>query len=167
MKHIETGEDTSKKEQATKEQAAIKDIDPKKDDNYLDIWKIEQAHSRTRWTVTTFFLSVSFAILGTSFNVSSGSLSTLILGLELSDFQRVTGLLIYWFGYILFMQFNRYTNFLRSQMREMEKDESVSFNIQSKADKYMYSKTKAKFSAKWLLFYFGLVYTAIVILMAI
>jgi hypothetical protein len=24
------------------------------DDTYLQIWKIEQEHSRTRWTVTTF-----------------------------------------------------------------------------------------------------------------
>lgn len=135
---------------------------------YLEIWKIEQTHSRTRWTVTTFFLGISFAILGTSFEAATEVFS--IFGstiLNLSDFQRITGLLVYWFGYILFMQFNRYTSFLRNQMRKMEKEELVSFSIQREADKFMYAGTKAKFSAKWLLFYFGLIYTAIVLFMVI
>jgi hypothetical protein len=34
-----------------------------KDDIYMQIWQGEQDHTRTRWTVTTFFLSISFAIL--------------------------------------------------------------------------------------------------------
>lgn len=38
------------------------------DDAYLEIWKIEQEHSRTRWTIATFFLSISFAVLGLSFD---------------------------------------------------------------------------------------------------
>jgi cell division protein FtsB len=132
---------------------------------YFEIWKIEQDHSRTRWTVTTFFLSVSFAILGVSFQ-SQGNQASTILGISLPDVQRITGLFIFWFGYALFVLFNRYTSFLRTQLRNMEKKDLVSFKIQLAADEFMYSKIKSAFSAKWLLFYFGLLYTAIVILAA-
>jgi len=132
---------------------------------YFEIWKIEQDHSRTRWTVTTFFLSVSFAILGVSFQ-SQGNQTSTILGVSLPDVQRIIGLFIFWFGYSLFVLFNRYTSFLRTQLRNMEKKNLVSFNIQLAADEFTYSKIKAAFSAKWLLFYFGLLYTAIVILAA-
>ncbi len=31
-----------------------------KDSVYLKIWRTEQQHVRTRWTVVTFFLSISF-----------------------------------------------------------------------------------------------------------
>ena len=132
---------------------------------YFEIWKIEQDHSRTRWTVTTFFLSVSFAILGISFQ-SQGDTTT-VFGLSLPDVQRMTGLLVFWFGYALFVQFNRYTSYLRDQLRKMERAKKVAFNFQSGADNFMYSKFKAALSAKWLLFYFGLIYTGIVIMMAL
>jgi len=36
------------------------------DDVYLKIWDIEQKHTTTRWTLMTFYLSVSFAIFGIS-----------------------------------------------------------------------------------------------------
>jgi hypothetical protein len=37
------------------------------DDQYLTIWQGEQNYLRTRWSVSTFFMSISFAILGLSF----------------------------------------------------------------------------------------------------
>jgi hypothetical protein len=79
----------------------------------------------------------------------------------------VIGWLIYWFGYALFVQFNRYTNFLRSRLRDMEKEKLVSFSFQSDAREFMYSKARAAFSATWLLFYFGPLYTAIVVILAL
>ncbi len=33
---------------------------------YLQIWEREQEHTKTRWNVTTFFVSISFAIFGFS-----------------------------------------------------------------------------------------------------
>jgi hypothetical protein len=137
------------------------------DDAYLEIWKIEQDHSRTRWTVTTFFLSISFAILGLSFDTRGSQAQISIFGLSLPDTQRIIGLFTFWFGYALFVQFNRYTNFLRSRLREMEKQKLVSFTFQSDAREFMYSKRRAAFSASWLLFYFGLLYAAIVILLVV
>lgn len=132
---------------------------------YIEIWKIEQNHSRTRWIVTTFFLSVSFAILGISFQSQGNQISN-ILGVSLPVVQRITGLLIFWFGYVIFVLFNRYTNILRNQLRNMEKQNLVSFKIQLEVDEFKNSKIKAAFSAKRLLFYFGLLYTVIVILSA-
>jgi hypothetical protein len=49
----------------------------------------------------------------------------------------------------------------------VEKQRLVSFTFQSEATEFMYSKAKAAFSASWLMFYFGLLYTAIVILLAV
>lgn len=137
------------------------------DDAYLQIWKIEQEHSRTRWTITTFFLSISFAVLGLSFDIKDNQVGVSVLGLSLPDAQRVIGWLIYWFGYVLFMQFNRYTNFLRDRLKGMEKQKLVSYSFQSDAREFMYSKIRAAFSATWLLFYFGLLYTAIVVVLAV
>jgi hypothetical protein len=137
------------------------------DDAYLQIWKIEQEHSRTRWTVTTFFLSISCAVLGLSFDLKENQIAVSVLGLSLPDAQRVIGSLIYWFGYILFIQFNRYTIFLRDRLKNMERQRLVSYSFQSDAREFMYSKFGAAFSATWLLFYFGILYTAIVIMLAL
>ena len=133
------------------------------DDTYLQIWKIEQEHSRTRWTVTTFFLSISFAILGLSFD--SGNSQATLWGINLPNLQRIIGLFVYWFGYFLFAQFNRYSNFLRSRLRDMEAKKQVSFTLQTDARSFMYSKLRAAFSASWLLIYFGFLYTFVVVLL--
>lgn len=137
------------------------------DDAYLQIWKIEQDHSRTRWTVTTFFLSISFAILGLSFDPNETLAGVKLFGLSMPNVQRFIGLFIYWFGIALFLQFNRYTTFLRSRLRDMEKQKLVSFNFQSEAREFMYSNTRAAFSAKWLMIYFGILYTGIVIILVL
>jgi hypothetical protein len=34
--------------------------DSKGDDHYLRIWEVEQGHERHRWTITTFFIGLSF-----------------------------------------------------------------------------------------------------------
>jgi hypothetical protein len=133
------------------------------DDTYLQIWKIEQEHSRTRWTVTTFFLSISFAILGLSFDARDNP--AYLWGFSLPDLQRLIGLFVYWFGYFLFAQFNRYSNFLRSRLREMETKKQVSFTLQSDSRDFMYPRWRSAFSASRLLFYFGILYTISVVLL--
>lgn len=133
------------------------------DDTYFQIWKIEQEHSRTRWTVTTFFLSISFAILGLSFD-SRDNLTSL-WNINMPDLQWIIGLFVYWFGYSLFAQFNRYSNFLRKRLRDMEEKKQVSFSLQTEAKSFMYSKFHSAFSASWLLIYFGVLYTIVVLLL--
>ena len=132
------------------------------DEVYFQVWRIEQEHSRTRWTVTTFFLSVSFAILGLSFDPKNYDSQLNVFGLSLPDVQRIIGLSVFWFGYFLFRQFDRYTQFLRSRLKEMEKQKLVSYTFQSDARDFMYSKIRAAFTASRLLFYFGILYTGAV-----
>src|SRR5260221_8724469 len=84
-----------------------------KDSVYLKVWQTEQQHVRTRWIVVTFFLSISFAILGFSFQNKLSPSEALAI--------RISGLDIYWFAYILLLHFYAYTRFLRTYLIEMEK----------------------------------------------
>jgi len=120
------------------------------DDVYLQIWQTEQDHVRTRWTVITFFLSVSFAIFGFSFQAK--------LGLSQSIAIRIAGLLIYWFAFLLLLHFYEYTKFLRGYLVDMEKSGRTSLDIQSKADASNLGASK-QLSTTRLLFLFGLIYT--------
>jgi len=133
--------------------------DKSREDVYLSVWKIEQDHSRTRWTVATFFFSISFAIFGFSFTTATP------LGSPINHIQRLAGLVLFWFSFALFFQFNRYTRYLRARLKNMEQNGEVRFAFQSDAGKAMYSRAQRFFSATWLLFYRGLVYTAAVMVL--
>ena len=121
-----------------------------KDGVYLKIWQTEQEHVRTRWTVVTFFLSISFAILGFSFQNKLSPSEALAI--------RISGLFIYWFAYTLLLHFYAYTRFLRSYLIEMEKSGRTTLDIQSKADTSGLGAGK-RLSTTRLLFLFGLIYT--------
>jgi hypothetical protein len=75
-------------------------------ETYLKIWQIEHEHERTRWTVITFFLSISFAIFGFSFQSKLAPTDVIAL--------RIASLLIYWFAYALWWPtLSRHKNRLR------------------------------------------------------
>lgn len=122
------------------------------DATYLKIWEIEQGHTSTRWTVATFFLSVSFAILGFSFQAQLTYPPSLIA--------RVSGLFIYWFAYLLFTRFNLYTELLRTYMYELELQKRTSLDIQTRTRQKLRAGLRWHLSATRLLFYFGLLYTS-------
>ncbi len=140
---------------------AIPSTDKSREDTYMEVWKIEQAHSQTRWTVATFFFSVSFAVFGFSFTTATP------LGSPINHIQRIVGLVLYWFSYALFYQFNRYTRYLRSRMMEMERKGEVRFTFQSDASQAMYGRVRRFLTASWLLFYFGLIYLAAVVVLIV
>jgi len=125
-----------------------------KDGVYLKIWQAEQQHMRTRWTVVTFFLSISFAILGFSFQNKLSLSEALAI--------RISGLFIYWFAYALLLHFYAYTKFLRAYLIEMEKSGRTTLDIQSKAHTSRLGASKPLSTTK-LLFFFGLIYTVGVI----
>lgn len=127
-----------------------------KDSVYLKIWQTEQQHVRTRWTVVTFFLSISFAILGFSFQGKFSPSEALAI--------RLSGLLIYWFAYVLLLHFYTYTKFLRTYLIEMEKSGRTTLDIQSKADLSHLGSSKL-LSTTRLLFLFGLIYTVGVVVL--
>src|SRR5262249_901448 len=113
---------------------------------------LEQQQTSTRWTVATFFLSVSFAIFGFSFQAG--------LAKPLPLIARVSGLAIYWFAYALFLRFNVYTRFLRGYQRELENARRTTLDVQTRARVRLGAQ---RLSATWLLGYFGLLYTLTVV----
>jgi len=121
-------------------------------DAYLKIWQADQEHIRTRWTVTTFFMSVSFAIFAFSFQAGLVPSERPII--------RFAGVLIYWFACLIHMHFYAYAKFLRTYMIEMEKSGRTTINIQGKAGILLPPNKTKWLSTIYLLAYFGLIYTA-------
>ncbi len=127
------------------------------DDAYLRILQVDQGHSQSRWTLTTFFMSVSFAILGFSFQGNLTPSTSLAI--------RISGLLIYWFAFFMFQRFLEYNKVLRDYLRDMEKSGRTSFDIQGKTDEALTGTSSRKLvSSGHLLLYFGILYTVGVIL---
>jgi hypothetical protein len=122
---------------------------------YLKIWELEQVHVNNRWTVATFFLSVSFAIFGFSFQAQ--------LAAPLPLITRIVGLAIYWLAFALFQRFNSYTRFLRGYLRDMERTHRTTLDVQTRAAREM---PRRSLYASRLLFVFGLLYTVGVALLA-
>lgn len=122
---------------------------------YLTIWQIEQEFVRTRWTVVTFFISVSLAITGFSFQKDFTAPKILVM--------RITGLLIYWFAYLLYLHFYDYTRRLRRYMTEMETSHETMLTIQSKIGNPL-NPTRWP-STIQLLLIFGLIYALGIVLL--
>jgi hypothetical protein len=115
---------------------------------YLQIWRTDQEHTRTRWTVATFFISISFAILGFSFQVKLVPPEPSVI--------RIAGLFIYWFAFALFWHHYRFNKFLRGYLVELETSGRATLDIQSKA--LLSSAANKGLSTIRLLAYFGLIY---------
>jgi hypothetical protein len=118
-------------------------------DDYLKIWDIEQRHTTTRWTLMTFFLSVSFAIFGLS-------LQNRDLGVPLFMSQGIA-IVIYWFAYLLFRRFNDFNEYLRGKLMQLEENEQTSLNLQIEFKQFQ--RRKKRLSATQLLLGFGFLYT--------
>ncbi len=135
------------------ENAPSKDME----ERYFKIWTAEQEHTKTRWTVSTFFFSVSFAIFGFSFQAQ--------LSKPLANVARLSGLVIYWFAYLIFAQFNHYTRFLRNYLKELEDRGQTTIKLQTGSEQFMKSKNTRIMSATRLLLYFGILYAIVVIIL--
>jgi hypothetical protein len=120
-----------------------------KDDLYIKIWEVEQRHVTTRWTVSTFFFSISFAIFGLAIQAEKSPLPLYVTTL--------VAVAIYWFAYALYLRFNDYTDYLRSRLIEMEDNGQTTLDLQSKAAPYLEQKKKSH--AIKLIRVFGILYT--------
>ena|SRR5579859_293634 len=114
------------------------------DEQYLKIWEIEQEHMRTRWTITTFFFSISFAILGFSFQPQLTHSPALAL--------RICGLIVYWFGFSLFLHFYKYGILLRRHMAKMETFNQTSIRLHPPL------RMERRLRTPHLLIIFGIIY---------
>ena len=122
--------------------------------DYLKIWEVEQEQMRTRWTITTYFISISFAILGFSFQTSLTHTAALAL--------RICGLFVYWFGFIFFMRYYAQSNYLRTYLLELEKTHRTTLDIQSRGLTNRKDFLKAISTPK-LMIGFGLLYAVSIV----
>lgn len=128
-----------------------------KDDLYIKIWEVEQRHVTTRWTVSTFFFSISFAIFGLAIQADKSPLPLYVTTL--------VAIAIYWFSYALYLRFNDYTDYLRSRLEEMEENGLTTLDLQSKAGLYL--DQKKKYHAVKLIKFFGVLYTIAAIVISV
>ncbi len=122
----------------------------KDDEFYLKIWEVEQTVTSNRWTVTTFFISISFAIFGFSFQSQ--------LHPSIPNLARLTALIIYWFAYVLFLRFHGYSKFLRQYLQQLEQTNKSSLQIQTQAISRLHAGPRKWVTATKMLFYFGILY---------
>ncbi len=121
---------------------------------YLQIWEREQKHTTTRWNVTTFFVSISFAIFGFSLQTPNPTVPPII--------SHAAALAIYWFAFVLFWRFNMFTHCLREYLREMETAKQVEINVQTRVNQAMGGQYSKWLSTLSLMFYFGILYSTAV-----
>ena len=127
------------------------------DSLYIKLLEIEQEHSSKRWTITTFFLGISFAILGFSFTSEKAQIPVVV--------PYAAAIISYWFAYLLFVRLNDYTKFLRNYLVNLEDTGQVSFKLQTETRAFM--QTKQRFSTTQLLLSFGLFYTGAIIALSL
>jgi len=96
---------------------------PSIDDHaYLEIWKADQEFIKTRWTIVTFFMSVSFAIFAYSFQIRP--LPALAI--------RIFCLFIYWFAVTMHAHFYQHNKFLRNYLLYLENSGRSTLDLQGK-----------------------------------
>jgi hypothetical protein len=117
---------------------------------FLKIWETEYAHQQHRWTVTTFFIGISFAILGFSFQTKLPFLELL--------FMRIFGISVYWFGCVLYVYRKKQSTILRNYLTQMETSGQVQFDIQRTIN----NTRPKKITSTELLIFFGIFYTVLV-----
>lgn len=127
------------------------------EERYFKLWEREQEHTQTRWNVTTFFVSISFAIFGFSLQTPSASVPPII--------SHSVALAIYWFAYVLFWRFNNFTCALREELQAMEASGQVTLKVQTRVNQSMSGQYSKWLSTAHLLFYFGILYAIAVTLL--
>lgn len=121
------------------------------DDRYLRIWEMDQRQATIRWTIATFFMGISFALFGLSFQTATSGIPRLVpLG---------AAVVIYWFTYLLFRRFHGFSNCLRQYLLKMESEGQTSLRVQTEWKTYECAHRKVLSASDYLLL-FGVFYTA-------
>ena len=134
-----------------------------RDDIYLKIWQTEQDIINRRWLTTSFFMTVSFALF--SFTLQRNPDPTVGFDASVMLVPRILAVVLYWFSIVLFFQFTRYTDYLRVYLREMEDKEETSLSLETSAQGVMRGPWARFTVTRWLLVYFGILYTVAVIVL--
>jgi hypothetical protein len=134
-----------------------------RDDIYLKIWQTEQDIINRRWMTTSFFLTVSFALF--SFTVKQEPDPSAAFDPNILLVPRIVAVVLYWFALVLFFQFTRYTDYLRRYLRRMEEEGETSLTLETRAHGVMRGKWARFTVTRWLLVYFGILYTCAVLVL--
>jgi hypothetical protein len=130
-------------------------------DLYLKVWEKEQSYIQIRWTVVTFFISISFAILGFSFNISNPKLPIII--------PQLVGCVIYWFAFLTHLVLYDLTEYYREYLLKMEREGLVKYDVRTEANRF-FAERRKRFGRPHptaLLAYFGIGYTVAIALIFI
>ncbi len=128
---------------------------------YLKLWEKEQSYIQIRWTVVTFFIGISFGILGFSFNFDTTNTPFII--------PQLIGCAIYWFAFLVHLVLYDLTEYYRGYLLEMEQKNLVKYDIRKKADIFFSEKRRkiTRTHPTRLLAYFGIGYVVVIVLSAI
>lgn len=126
------------------------------DDIYLRVWEKQQHWTSTRWGIMTFFLSVSFAIFGLSFNKPPS------LSVDATA-QRITGMAIYWFSFLICRRYDDWSKFLRDYLYELELTTATRFKLQTTWRNSMRKGIRRWTTVNKLMIYFGVLYSVSII----
>ncbi len=99
------------------------------DEKYFRLLDIQQRWNTTRWTATSLFLTISFALFGLSLQVPD----TLLPPESVATYrllERLLGLGIYWFAYLLFLRYDDWSKHLREHLAELEKNPATTMRLQ-------------------------------------
>jgi hypothetical protein len=135
------------------------DYNSAEEDTYIKLVQVEQEHTRTRWTVATFFMSISFALFGFSFQNK-------LIPSELLA-MRLSALFIYWFALALFWRFATFSEYLGVCQRKLKKTRFKIHEIEEEHKLKFWKGFWHRLPSKWLLFGFGIFYILGVIVLGI
>lgn len=121
----------------------------KQDHIYLEILQNELERTKSRWTVVTFFLSVSFAVLGFSFQQNLTPTSSTPL--------RIVGVLIYWFTFMVFVNMHNVNMGFWAYLESLEKEKQTTIRLISYVNEYR--RQRRSITTTPLMLVFGMFYT--------
>ena len=121
-------------------------------EQYMKIWENDLSFQKLRWTIVTFFIGISFGVLGLSFQTKLDFLALFAM--------RLTGVFIYWFGWAMHMHHRRFNNALRAILLDMETSGQVSLHLESQIKNHLKSLFRKRISGTGLITIFGCIYTA-------
>jgi len=115
---------------------------------YLKTIEYKRSIGTTQWTVMSIFVTASELVIAFSFQSDNqiSSLNALLI--------RIFGLLIYWFGFVLFARYRALNNQVSNYLVSLE--EKNKFEFQKNLVNYFHNKG---LSTKDILVVFGILYS--------
>lgn len=122
-------------------------------DIYLKITEYKRSIGTTQWTVMSIFVTASEVVL--AFSIQQLEFTTALS-------VRIFGLLIYWFGFSLFIRYRALNEQVSNYLLQLEKENGL--NFQAYLNDTFHKKGIA---TKWILLLFGVIYSGFALLISL